>query len=1302
MNASDEIREGIAGTLIDACCGYHSAVATVVSTSRALWAHVHSPGMPEPERSSSRYRSLGENLVEVLSEQIPPSRAVAVCHAMTISGVLEHRQNSSVRLRKEAFDPRALVRALLGGTRTDAHLRYATMRSIRAHFALPLSAGTLHYFDWLSQAINSILSKDAADANGVSIGLAELDELKTRLVTKAQRENAAAGSGEAIRLASSALLECFLEVCRAVGYLSIAARCSQVRFRTRAIDNEYLISNLFGIPTDIAGLDQVFGGGGLVLPEVEAQPLSDPLGLYRQVLPARIVVVVGSRGTGKSIFAMQLAAEVAARGGVSWLMPLEQSPEECLFTLQTVGSLRSSGISVATEFSSAATALEQWHCDRGALLILRPEDRSVSSSEPQQSRARGELEALNDFLALVSGTAASLSRGNVRLVIVDPLNSRVPEVGPSHDQRRLRDMLRHAIQEIKRSGTNVLLVVEEQELSSLNGLGREASGHELAFAENLADIIIRLSISKRHNYAHRLLEVKKSRTQREQRGDHTFSIRPGQGLRIVPSVASVNAKIRNRRPLTPVDDTHFGVRCVEESVGPRGLRRGDVIVFRGPGGCFKTQLGLAFLLSTNRGEMGLKQGKVSLLFSARDGLETVRELLQRACADTSHSLASFVGRSPTESLRIIEIPRGHLLPGMVLQIIEDECQRLILDGKSLHRIMIDNISLWEVCSPEIADDATFPVTLVNLLRGHQCTCLLVCGPTTEARPGLQRSLAGMADCLTQFERYEFRGASRVMMRVLKSRGMEHRLDAFEVRSENGRIVARPSTSLLRMSNQGGKVEPIPIRLLLRTDSELQRNYYFALRDSLRAMVSRQTTLENLDGVVLARTSVMDQVSAVDELQVLELDEFQIGSMDRIGAQPVLHLFREETGRLSRWEEYLPRFVRKCTSYDPASSHRTDFYRALPFFSNVSLLAFDPRRTTADALSSWARIAEECWNWEQVHGKGVGRDKAVFFEHPRGSAENFNCLFLEILLSLIEQPQAAVASCPLRSWLTSEAAKRAGAYMRIVCRRSYRLGRGDSDALEWQAGHSRSMAVSSTRRVFPVSIDAIVYRHWYSTLNEMLMQMHQHHEQRRTARKLRVGALPEKVAVSGEWYLGIPSFSAAPYAGASLIEEICTPDAELTRVRLGVGLPTRKSYYDSVSGRKRLPVSPYFEMDGDTIRDLVTGAFSRANFLCYAQVSPILADHLKRLIEAPSRRAVKFGDALVESESIAEDSMSSLCAELDFVQLGEEHDRVAHTGCECDRWRECSRNVIQGLRQLRGFDCPTSERGSDNSNRAPST
>ena len=105
-------------------------------------------------------------------------------------------------------------------------------------------------------------------------------------------------------------------------------------------------------------------------------------------------------------------------------------------------------------------------------------------------------------------------------------------------------------------------------------------------------------------------------------------------------------------------------------------------------------------------------------------------------------------------------------------------------------------------------------------------------------------------------------------------------------------------------------------------------------------------------------------------------------------------------------------------------------------------------------------------------------------------------------------------------------------------------------------------------------------------------------------------LPNKASVAGGWYLGVPKFSAAPEVGLEIIKLMTSKYAESERLRLGVGLPTRREFYRKASSINDDRISPYFCVDIKKIAELLIGKaenrFRRSDFACYTTISKVLS------------------------------------------------------------------------------------------------
>lgn len=1311
-----------ARALIEVCGSYPTAVDAVMALERALWALAFNEAQPvirERFRLINEQRMLSR-LDENLREQVPKASGEVrglLMHGLEQAGLCWGGNEDDKCFHLSTFQPIELARALLSDVRPGHERRYFVMRNIRRHFRCDLSSHTAHLFHLLADAINTLQTDEGRGRDEERWTTVKprwryidyfLPRLKERLLEDSRfintpRKRLIAGGDV------GAIIDLFIECCRSVGYLRAHYKSECISMHTLAIDAEYLLSHLFGMSTGVRGLDDLFGGGGLLLAEGLMPPLAEDAGGDAHAAGAsadapadampdggrlygRTTLIIGRFGTGKSLLSLQLAVEVARKGGVAWVMPLEQKAEEHLYTLESMGVLpKDDSVVIVTDVASAREQLEKKKDDVGVLII-------VSTIK----------DSYNDFLKALNDNARRIERHPLRLICIDPFSAITRD--PLEGSSQLRHDTTRAIDQIKQSGTNIVMVVEEDK----DSLG------DSSFEENIADTVIRLSVKTGHDYSQRFFEVTKSRLQREQPGEHPFAILPGAGITIYPSSAVVRVKSRARSLPDPNSLTQFGLPSLDNVLGEGAISCGDVICLHGHGqwNSHKLLLGMYFLLGADKKSDTAHVR--SLLLVAHDNEASLRHTLNQ----------DYIRRYPNaikrvRDIRISSLRRGNIHPGYVIQRIEDELIRARQEGYWIDRILIDNISHWEMSTPFIHADETFGDTLVDFLRRHGMTSLIICGePVTGQHSVIQRSVIDNANCVIHFERLEFRGKDRLVIRIERTRGMRHRLEPFDL-VLNNILEVKPNSLLLRVS-PNGQTTPVNVSLYLHTETDQQSKYHKRLVNALKATLSRNTETVVQDRFYLNPIQNLGHSSTVDELQVLQLDEFQVpGATVQQSQMPVLYNFPPSHWDRHIWDGFLTRL------HDKIRAGNQSFF-AIPYYVNVSLLAYRQDLLDEKVTASWRALADECRRWEAAN---PDEDK-LFFEFPKQTAENYTCLFWEILLSLTPPPER-LGRCRLREWLRADSVAEAGLIYRRLCRRAHLLS-GSPDFYIHQ-----TETIPSPINVRP---DAVVWRHWYSTLNQMMYRpagesdkqsspllndselkdvaglsnklrdaqdplgryllgqfspaLRQQLDQQdacgvrdesllgafvgelnrllkgpglfdaqRFARvklreevhklilqnpqgealirlnrllleeafpdeiarhrqttylapdvrdKIRVCPLPNGVAVAGEWFLGLPIYSAAPEVGLEIIKMLTTHEGDIERLQLGIGLPTRRRFYENRVSKDSADtvMTSHFSMDLPSLYQLVSNAFRRSDFGCYQDSFVIIAHHLKKIIEVP--------------------------------------------------------------------------------------
>ena len=1155
--------------LIELCNSYPQAVDAILKLSRILWnltfekdqiteGAIKQIALKE-YLNTAFYSKLSKFFFDTLQE--PDFREID----LSLSSDIQYFHYS-------VFQPLSFARVFLRNVKSDSDLKFLIMRNIRNEYMVNQTPDIAHLFVRLADAIN--LEHDLGQNSKFLLHQDRkwsYRDLFDHLIETLKEDRVSFREPEV-------LIEMFLECCRFVGYIRAHAKSRSIQFRTLRIDAEFLISNLFGLTTEIRGFDELFGGGGIILSEDlenSSEPNSQSIG--------RNGLIIGRFGTGKSMLCLQIAVEVARKGGLAWIMPLEQSEEECRYTLESISALpNDKSVSVATDIMGARHLLDNRVEGRGAIVILKTIKDSYDFL----------LDALKE-------NALHSRKYPLRLLCVDPINSVGREDRASVTD--LRKMTMDVIGQLKMSGTNVLIVAEEGD-----------PDNQLLFEQNIADTVIGLSIDRQHEYDQRFIEIMKSRFQREQRGRHFFSIVPGEGIRISPSSAAVSARIRQRSPLPRGDIIAYGHHQLEDILGDNAINRGDIIVAHGPRGTHKVLLGLYFLTGVIEERTDhSKLEHCSLLVAARGDFNELQ-----------HMIENHHGKQELNRTRICELPHGYLNPGYIFQQLEEEIYKARLDGFHIARIMIDNIIHWDLSSPFVKSDLVFGDTLIDFLKRRGITSLINCGilPVDDNELILQKTILDRADCVLNLSHFEFQGKNRIMGRVTRTSDMNFDREPFEIKLVSNNVQISPISPLLRF-DPNGFVKQVPIDLLMHSDTDIQYEYNKSFLLTLETMFSTNVRLESPRLISMHRALNLGHYSAVDHLSLLQLDEFQIPisrhNMDN--ELPVLHEF--SSSHWVHFSDFLPRLKEKAQI-----GHNIV---AVPFYENISLIAHTGNHFVDD-IDSWDTLATMCVQWENKHDNPED-DEYLFFDFPKGSGENYNCLFFEILYDYSE-PESSLASCSLQNWILSEEAEEAARIFRQLCRRSHNQSRHKLNLYDY-----KPIPADKNMRVDP---NAQVWRHWYSTLNQMLKDMSP--EQRD---KIKISPLPKNFTTAGEWYLGIPAHSAASDTGLEIIKLLTSRESELDRMRLGVGLPVRSSFYDPNTNdiAEHINLSPYFSMDKSKISSLVANAFSRSAFGCYSKLSRSLTSHLQRIIEIQSETNLK--------EAIRK-ILKSLEAEIRFLQQDE--------------------------------------------------
>ncbi|MCA9009108.1 MAG: hypothetical protein KDB01_05145, partial [Planctomycetaceae bacterium] len=1004
----------------------------------------------------------------------------------------------------------------------------------------------------------------------------------------------------------------FLEAAANAAYLSpVRYDLRRVILRTACFDSEFLLTSVFGVQIAIPGFSELFGGGlrlGLPVSNRRNQsPGTDgPVG--------RVILVRGDYGAGKSVLTQTLAADVARKGGVAVIIVLEATFQE------TCASLAHSGVDTSGKSFQILNTLEALakhlkHQTAGVLAIL-----SHFDDEKDESGDHIPV-TYEQVLSQLQAYGEGLPSDRLRLLAIDPINALLRNSPKNNLSDALKDVNAQqendgrrsterfntlkALQSLKKSGCNLVLTAEEEDEGWIR------------FGEDISDTVIRLSDKDFGRYVKRVISVTKSRLQREHRGAHPFSILSGKGIDITLSTAAVSVSQRSRR-VTRHDAGRFGLESLEK-VLRTNLKIGDILLVRGPVGTLKTQLGIAFLFGArHRFTPKEKSPDINLA-----GMVISNRLTHDALEEKRRSL--FRERNLQESQRRIftcKIPKGFYTAGQLLREIENTFQDAAAEGFQIDRVLLDNPSEWTDSCPLTEHDPAFPQTLLGTFLRRRNVVTFVTDRMLTSESLWSRILLEEADARIDLGLVELHGAEHITLKVRKTQSMLHsrQLHILSTSCEEGMEVREAYFDL----GKDGLPTPLSVRLLGHVETAAQHDYWQNKIATIRSAVTPNADFQVLNRFNLGFSLDFAKSSASQEVQILALDEFELEWGKEKGLRLLSYsAFGGEANNVPN-RIFLP------------AKHSNDQLIAVPIYDNLSLLTVR------------GQVSFESWEDLAVLADQAGED--VFFDFPKGTAENYNCLFLEILLSLIRtptksrtpdecendekqwfRPSGTDGKVDITTLLKHDLATKAAAIFA-------RLGR-NAQAKSLMVARAqraqrlmRNPANSSTYGEYTVSESARVARHWFTTLFQ--------HVDAHT--DCFVKAMPQDVSTSGQWYLGVPRNSRASSLAEEILESLTTREADVDRLNQFVGLPVREEMYFSNGPTDAATVVPLSELTPSFFRELASHPIQRSVYSGYSAISTTIAEHLIQLLSATKG----LDTAAVPDRAAA--TLRALCESIKFI------------------------------------------------------
>jgi len=458
---------------------------------------------------------------------------------------------------------------------------------------------------------------------------------------------------------------------------------------------EFVLNSLWGLRSGIRNLDFLLDGGWLAPAE-----------------RGFTILAKGKAGRGKTMFALQTAASVAAQGHSAVYLAAEETAAQLLARLsyagfapvapaegwQTMrtplgGEFECYSSNDIEEGDSAFLARRADETGRGYLFVVEtPQRRSLFRPN---SRLLLNLEAILDSAA---------ARGKRALAVFDSLDA----LEPPADRRALERVAGFAAHH-RAIG---LLVSEIHDVRPRPSL-----------RDHLVDIVIRFDVRERiTGFTERVLEIEKCRTQSQIRGEHMFAIHGGSGITVYPSAQALLSvwRRRIRRPEPPEPEPWTLPDLNFDEALRNDLVRGATMLLTGPPHTHRFLIGLSFLAA------GLRQTPEShaILVTLREDPESVYRIIANY-----PQLADLLDPSRPGALnprlRMLHFPPDYFSAERFLHWLQDVFREYRQQNDEVGRILFSSIGQLLHNSPMFPLEKLFIDALLELFKRKRVTSLFL-------------------------------------------------------------------------------------------------------------------------------------------------------------------------------------------------------------------------------------------------------------------------------------------------------------------------------------------------------------------------------------------------------------------------------------------------------------------------------------------------------------------------------------------------------------------------------------------------
>lgn len=956
------------------------------------------------------------------------------------------------------------------------------------------------------------------------------------------------------------IIRAFIEV----GFVKRLFSLNQYRNNILTISGEgnfwFLLSSLFGLHADMEGLTFLFYG---------TLPIYNP--------PGNNLFIRGGLGCGKSTLASQLAYEVADKGGVSIYLVLEENTAILENLYASFGWTDNKDIIfkkiqfTENDFEGQLSeTLSKYNGGHTGLFML------VNISTKDSSD-------IFDLLDIISSGFLQKIKTTTKLIVLDPINA-IKVLQENLPEIQLRQTMVRILDRIQLTGCCSILVGEEH----------TNENSPFFFEESISDTTIRLFFSE-ESYKSRILEVCKSRLIPCVRGENRFIIGEN-GIVVYPSAPSYMAARQGRRynAVGKKGKMKSGVEGLDEMFGERGIESGTITSFVGEAGTGKMELALCWL---SNGVFNTKQACIYVTFSKAP--KNAVSLLNNRAKVVSHHIKNTKGGFDQldELFSVISLRTDGLSSGQIIHAISSELNsRKRLININSARIVIDSLTQLEYSSCSDEDNRSFLSALEETVKTDSISCI-ICYTRDMYRevPTLvEQKLINISDNHLEFKKVDVSGIQKTIVFTERSRAYNHPHEAMELIIDNNEIIIEPNFSLLADIRKG-KTTPITTEIFLHYEGRIHREYNKKVEIFVSGAVGKNVTVHNQLFPQISKNQFFRRGMLEKTMRLVSIDDLDLDSLTEEDYHPI------PASLLNVKNDYLG-----CV-HKRIKSNTRKYYRALPLYLNIPVLLCNKKAQLAEPIKDWNSLA----NWLNQNDNDTN---VPAFEFSKGVAENYNCIFLEILHSLVmensDNPEEENFTVSFYKSLGSDIGKKAVILFWRLCHKAHTLSKPHKSQL-FTEGQKTTENHLDALDILQINPSFSFCRTWFTSVYDIF---------ERNPDSYNIKTLPGTGSILGTWYLTIPRGGPAPDVAKKLCVALCHRDKAIERFESWIGIPP----YSSLCSNNDNSLKLGSEIEGTPINfarkylsEVAENAIVRTEIVNYNTISALLSFYLQRILEIKS-------------------------------------------------------------------------------------